>query len=605
MTTIPDPGSFTQEDWLTVAAEIVENSIAEEKAVPAADVWHACPGEWRQALLAECVHVYWGLECSQQRYQSEWGAVADSPEMAKSAADVWEETLVSIKSDLRSSLKFEHRIGKTELSQVFKVLDRRADVPVHIAVKIVPGSRQQTEAEAAKLKRLNHPNVVNIQEFKYFDDTQELWILMPLYPTRLADIRKGGIPRVDTIIELIRGVAQGLKHCHQHQIFHGDIKEDNIMLDRRGTPVIIDFNIAADASERVPTAVRGTPLMMSPEQVQQHPIDGRTDLWSLGVLIYFLVGGSYPWSSTGEQLKREICEIDPAPLSQYIPEDRLLKTSSDRQKLKTLTRICHRLLQKKPEDRFQSASELISELNKIYQTEEKLLRRLVLVTAISFFCIAGLLTAVVANNFFSRPSPTVEMKPEAKLDWLQVNIARDTPGNDQLRKEAVEKKLIFDNGKQLRIPYAESFFRSVNRNDQILLEGQFTGEANWYFVLIDADGAATVTAVGTDESFVFSRKNEEGTGRYIRLKDSPAGGNAFLVLQSSTLIDQETLVTKLSGQRPPKKAEEYMDFEDASDAAPGSFLKYVSEVKARIPEGCECIAAFHLENKPQQVQDLP
>src|SRR5206468_7968022 len=105
---------------------------------------------------------------------------------------------------------------------------------------------------------------------------------------RALSIRKG--------VELIRQICEGLREAHAQGIIHGDLKPENIMLDETGDVKIMDFGIARVASTTTTTALSGTPAYMSPEQAEGRPIDMRSDIYSLGLLMYEVFTGHMAFS---------------------------------------------------------------------------------------------------------------------------------------------------------------------------------------------------------------------------------------------------------------------------------------------------------------------
>ena len=151
-------------------------------------------------------------------------------------------------------------------------------------------------------------------------------------------------------------MVEAVGFAHQHDLVHRDLKPANLLVDRQGHPHVADFGLAVDEnSQRLRKGeVCGTPAYMSPEQVRglTHVLDGRSDLWSIGVILYELLTGRRPFRGANtaevfENVKRR----DPKPPRQIKPEIP-----------GELERICLKCLQKRQTDRYASAAELLDDL---------------------------------------------------------------------------------------------------------------------------------------------------------------------------------------------------------------------------------------------------
>ena len=170
--------------------------------------------------------------------------------------------------------------------------------------------------------------------------------------------QEGPLPEAD-VIRIAHGVAKGLEYAHAAGIIHRDIKTDNILLADDGNPVIADFGIARAASGYASATGQnmtiGTPHYVSPEQAQGRKLDGRSDLYALGVTLYKAVTGNVPFTSTDWfELARMHVEEK--------PEDPRVKRPDLSARLE---RIILRLLAKHPDNRYETATVLIAELEDI------------------------------------------------------------------------------------------------------------------------------------------------------------------------------------------------------------------------------------------------
>jgi serine/threonine-protein kinase len=249
---------------------------------------------------------------------------------------------------------------------VYRARDRR--LKRQVAIKLLPPelafrseikSRFLREAETAA--QLSHPNIVPI----YTVDEQEqlvFFVMAYISGDNLAKrLHERGVLTVDETRKVLREVADALSYAHERNVVHRDIKPDNILLDAvTGRPMVTDFGIAramdseGDSRLTATGMAIGTPAYMSPEQAAgEREIDGRSDLYSLGILGYQMLTGEPPFvaSSTPAMLVKHISER-PIPVEQRrsdVPPD--------------LARSVMMLLEKDPANRFATASALVAALD--------------------------------------------------------------------------------------------------------------------------------------------------------------------------------------------------------------------------------------------------
>lgn len=256
-------------------------------------------------------------------------------------------------------------IGAGGMGEVFRARDTRPELSREVAIKVLTGAadadrRRRLEAEARATGALNHPNILAIYDVGVHDGAlylveelvdgstlRELLLRGPLAPRRVADIG--------------RSIASGLAAAHAKDIIHRDLKPENVMVGIDGRVRILDFGLAklGEAKSSTPEAstqthatdpgtVLGTVAYMSPEQVRGQPLDARSDLFAFGVLLYELLAGRRPFSGeSAADTQAAILHAEPDELS-----------ADERQIPSTLGRIVHRCLEKRPDQRFQSATDL-------------------------------------------------------------------------------------------------------------------------------------------------------------------------------------------------------------------------------------------------------
>jgi tRNA A-37 threonylcarbamoyl transferase component Bud32 len=255
--------------------------------------------------------------------------------------------------------QIENEVGRGSMGVVYRAHDPQIDRTV--ALKVLRQDKVTSEAfvkrflkEAKAIGRLSHPNIVAVHDVG--EDQGSIYIAMeflegePLHEV----IQKGRLGLKDAV-DLVIQVAETLDYAHQKGVVHRDIKPSNIILTPDGHVKITDFGIAHvdDPSATVHTMVgeiMGTPAYMSPQQVLGQPTDGRTDLFSLGVILYELCTGKRPFGGEGKNLATVFNEI-----VKENPPDPALASGSVPKELSTIIMKC---LGKAPEDRYQTGREL-------------------------------------------------------------------------------------------------------------------------------------------------------------------------------------------------------------------------------------------------------
>jgi serine/threonine-protein kinase len=209
--------------------------------------------------------------------------------------------------------------------------------------------------EAESAGRLSHPNIVGI--FDAGDESDLAYIAMELLKGDDLDqhTKPDNLLPLETVISIAIDCAEGLDYAHAQHVVHRDIKPSNVMYDpETGAVKITDFGIAriTDASKTKTGTVLGTPNYMSPEQCMGKKVDGRSDLFSLGVLIYQLASGELPFK--GDSM---------ATLMFSIVNDKPIDIKTVRPDIPpTLRKVIHNSIGKRPEKRYQSGKKMAAHL---------------------------------------------------------------------------------------------------------------------------------------------------------------------------------------------------------------------------------------------------
>jgi serine/threonine-protein kinase len=263
-------------------------------------------------------------------------------------------------------------VGRGSMGVVYQGLDPQIDRLV--AVKVLRHDKTSNEnvskrflKEAKVIGRLSHQNIVTIYDFG--EEQGDVYIAMEfLEGEPLSEVMRKGRYATEEIIDIGVRLAETLDYAHRKGVVHRDIKPSNIIVRDDGQMKITDFGIAhiddPNATLQTQTGeIMGTPAYMSPEQVLGRQVDGRTDIFSLGVILYEMFLGKRPFGGEGKSLMtvfNEIVETTPrGPETEAPPMQQLL------------FRCIMKALAKKPEDRFQSGNELAAALKECRQDAQR------------------------------------------------------------------------------------------------------------------------------------------------------------------------------------------------------------------------------------------
>ena len=267
----------------------------------------------------------------------------------------------SLQAALRGRYLLERELGRGGMGVVFLARDVALERPVAIkllppALALVSGLRQRFLHEARTAARLSHPNIVPIYAVEEHGDL--VCFIMAYVPGEtLADrVRHEGPLAPADVGRLVQEVAWALAYAHQHGVIHRDVKPENILLERgTGRALVADFGIASladDAGITPQGQLLGTPRLVSPEQAGGGQLDGRSDLYSLGVTAFFALTGRYPFEgdNVGQLLAQHLTMPAPpvASLRPGLPAP--------------LAVAIDRCLAKSPEERYANGEELAAAL---------------------------------------------------------------------------------------------------------------------------------------------------------------------------------------------------------------------------------------------------
>ena len=258
-----------------------------------------------------------------------------------------------------SHYKITAKLGAGGMGEVYLATDLKLDRPV--ALKFLPEglardpeARERLLREAKAASQLNHPNILTIHAVEEADDPAFI-VMEYVAGQTLRELIATGNVRLGQAVKIAQDVASALEAAHEAGIVHRDIKPDNILIGQDGRTRVGDFGLAKTGDiGRLsgPHILIGTVSYMSPEQTRGEPVDHRTDVWALGVVLYEMITGQRPFGGDYEQaVIYAILNEEPKPLSELRPDVPA-----------NLEIVVGKALQKIPADRYASAAELAADL---------------------------------------------------------------------------------------------------------------------------------------------------------------------------------------------------------------------------------------------------
>lgn len=260
-------------------------------------------------------------------------------------------------------------IGQGSMGVVYRAHDPQ--INRHIALKLLRQDRVTSEElvqrffkEAQAMGGLSHPNIATVYDTG--QDHGTIFIAMEiLRGTSLKDLMREKKLNLNEIVHIGVQVAEALDFAHRKGIVHRDIKPSNIIIDPNGNAKITDFGIAhiedpTLTQQTIPGQILGTPLYMSPEQVMSNPVDGRSDLYSLGVILYEMTTGTPPFKGDN------IAAIFQSILQETPREPELDGSAVSR----NLSNLIIKSLNKDPAKRFQTGLEMAQPLKGCLQRRQ-------------------------------------------------------------------------------------------------------------------------------------------------------------------------------------------------------------------------------------------
>jgi serine/threonine-protein kinase len=259
------------------------------------------------------------------------------------------------------------RLGQGGMGQVY--LAEQRSLKRRVALKLLkadlaanPTSLQRFKAEAEAVARATHANIVQVYAIGEAAGVHYM-ALEYVEGRNLRDyLAKKGPPEITLALSIMRQVAAALQRAGELGLIHRDIKPENILLTRKGEVKVADFGLSRCFADTAPPlhltqtgVTMGTPLYMSPEQIEGRPLDPRTDIYSFGVTCYHMLAGQPPYrGESAYQVAVQHVQARPVPLQEVrrdLPAE--------------LCALVHKMMAKEPDQRYQTCRELLKDLNRL------------------------------------------------------------------------------------------------------------------------------------------------------------------------------------------------------------------------------------------------
>ena len=271
------------------------------------------------------------------------------------------------------------RLGEGGMGSVYLAEDlhlgRSVAIKFPVDAPVAHHFRARFLREARAASSLNHPNIASVYDYGETSDGRPFIVMEFIKGQTLSGLIDDGKLSVKRAVKIMESVSEALREAHGRGVIHRDIKPSNIIINERGEVKVLDFGLAknvdgesispADPDAATLYATRtqsgvvvGTPLYLSPEQALGTTVDRRSDLFAAGTVLYESITGRPPFTGKGMvEIAAQIIHVNPPPPSSFNP-----RVSGE------LDRITLKALAKKPDDRYQTADELIADLESVHSS---------------------------------------------------------------------------------------------------------------------------------------------------------------------------------------------------------------------------------------------
>lgn len=329
------------------------------------------------------------------------------------------------------------RLGVGGFGTVWKARDTELDRVVAIKIprkgQLNEHELEQFFREARSAAQLRHPNIVPVYEVGKEEDT--IFIVCALVRgVPLSDWLTGHKPDFREVCRICQTIALALHHAHEHGVIHRDMKPSNVMLDGANEPHLMDFGLAKrdihEITMTIEGQILGTPAYMSPEQAggRSHWTDRRTDIYSLGVMLFEMLTGEKPFRGNAQmQVHQRLTEDPPDPrkLNRHLPRD--------------LATICLKCLERDPNRRYDNCQQIADEVDRFLNGHPILARPVSRTERLIRWCKRkpALATVAVLTTILAIAGPTAALRINAQRNRLADLVGEK---DDLIQQMSAEKE---------------------------------------------------------------------------------------------------------------------------------------------------------------------